>query len=176
MSRYVNAANADGLFVGYGTRKADNEVPAVTAVEGQKKQMSFTLVLKDLTDTTVVPSPNSVSIPRGSLITDAYLIVTEAAVGGTSIDIGTYAFGTAGVADGTVDDADGIFSAIATGTLTLGAVVPADGALPNATAVGATSNSSVTVAGTYNTAFSAGIVQVFIEYIVPGTGTASVAV
>ena len=175
MARDLLWTNSDGLVVGFGTHSVDNEVAAV-ANAGAKTRVSAEITLADLVDTFAAANrkPQEIRIPRGSLITQAYVVVkTLAASGGAAtLDLGLW-----GVND-VVDDADGIVADITVAEMdTAGEVHICDGALvasPGNTAaagvvtVGATSNSDVVFAPSFETAaFTAGVVLLVVEYIAP---------
>lgn len=175
MSRDAVWSNSDGLSVGFGTHSVDNDVPA-TRNNGTKTRVSVEITLADLVDTFAAANrkPQEIRIPRGALITEAYVVTKVAATSGGSatLDIGLW-----GVND-VVDDADGIVSAIALTEIdTVGEVHICDGALvassgntaaAGVATVGATANADVVIAPSYSTAvFTAGVVLLVVEYIAP---------
>lgn len=165
MGRASVWSNSDGLAVGFGTRSETRGCAFRVADNGatQKLYVDVDLVA-DLgtsiaaTDDFIVYGP---VIPNGAVILSGSTKVTEAAAGGTDIDIGLYD------KDGTVVDADGIDAAIATASLTLGAEVAADGADIN-TAVATTGGVKLGVIRTGT--FTAGKVVIEVEYAVPNVG------
>jgi hypothetical protein len=168
MARQNTWTNQDGLIVGFGTHSVDNNVPAEDAGNGSVKVAKLLITGTALEDTVTVASlpPQSVRIKRGARITRAFLqVVTAFTSGGAAtLDIGTFA------ADATADDADGIDAAVAlTAIDAIGEMVSCDGALVGATvAAGATSNSDVIIAASYNTAaFTAGTAILTVEYVEP---------
>src|SRR3990167_8754134 len=172
MARDLIWSNADGLSVGFGTHSVDNDVPAVSAI-GNKVRVSMEINLVDLVDTFAATTrkPQEIRIPRGSVITEAYVVTKVAATGTTAtLDLGLW-----GVGD-VVDDADGIVADITVGELdAIGEVHICDGALvassgntaaAGVVVVGATSNSDVVIAPSYETSvFTAGVVLLVVEYI-----------
>tara|TARA_R110000764_G_scaffold146013_1_gene233776 strand:- start:537 stop:953 length:417 start_codon:yes stop_codon:yes gene_type:complete len=110
----------------------------------------------DLTADKVVAANDAV-IPAGSYIANAHLVVTAAAVGGTSIN-----FGLANAA-GAAIDADGIDAAVATAALAANKAVVCNGALVGgADGVGA-ADAYITTANTGT--FTAGEAVLVISYI-----------
>lgn len=100
------------------------------------------------------------AIVSGARIKSATLKVTEAAAGGTSINIGTYKR-----ADGTALDADGIDAAILTAALTAGAFIDCDGAQVGA-GTGLTEDAFVNVVATGT--YTAGKFTLVVHYEKPG--------
>ncbi len=154
--------NADGLNVGFGTRDvAENEGQKI-ATSGVEETVVFDLndaVALDLTTLDVSSDAivHGASIPAGSYIVSAKLVVKTAfASGGApTLDIGTYDL------DGAAVDANGLFAAVALGSL--GANADADGA-------GAQIDSVVTqevkIGANRNvTTYTAGAAQVVVKYI-----------
>lgn len=191
MSRGATWNNPDGLVVGFGTHTQDNEVAAV-ASGNMKKILRLSVTLADLEDTDSITAASfdarSAIIKRGSIITNAYVNVVTAAAGSSSVlDIGCYDVNTDSI---TVDDANGIVSDI---TLTqmsaIGEVTHCDGVYISGTqefasdekregtiSVGRTSTSDVVVICGFDTAaFTAGVIEIIVEYIEP-QGAAIVAV
>lgn len=168
MPRNNTWTNADGLVVGFGTHSVDNNVPAEDAGNGTTKVVKLLVTGTQVPDTVAAANiaPQSVLIKRGSRITRAYFeVITAFTSGGAAtLDLGT--FSAAAVAD----DADGIDAAVAlTAIDTAGEIVACDGALVGGTvAAGATSDSDVLVAPSYNVAaFTAGVGMLVVEYIEP---------
>lgn len=168
MARGSTWSNKDGLTVGFGTHTEDNDVPAVCG--GTKKVLTMEITLADLADTFAAANrkPQEVVIPRGSYITRAVVQTKVAATSGgaATLDIGTWGTGDS------VDDADGIVADITIAEMTsVGETHVCDGALilaSNGVGVGATSNSDVVIAPSYETAaFTAGVVLLTVEYTVP---------
>lgn len=168
MPRGNTWTNSDGLIVGFGTHSSDNGVPAEDAGNGSTKVVRL-LVTGTLVPDTVAAAnlaPQSVLIKRGSRITRAYFeVITAFTSGGSAtLDLGTFSPAAA------ADDADGIDAAIAlTAIDTAGEIVACDGALVGGTvAAGATSDTDVIVAPSYNTAaFTAGLGMLVVEYVEP---------
>ena len=177
MSRGSTWTNSDGLVVGFGTHSEDNNVAAVTKSANGRVALKMEITLSGLSDAFAATNvdPQAVRIPRGSVITDAYLVTKVAAVGTGTLDIGTWGVG---LTTEVVDDANGIVDAVATSEMNaVGEVHICDGALVSASGntaaagivtVGATSNSDVVIAPSYDTAaFTAGVVLLHLEYIPP---------
>lgn len=178
MARNATWTNDDGLVVGFGTHSEDNNVAGVTQSSGGRVTVKQEITLADLADTFAATNvdPQAVRIPRGSVITNAYLEVKVAAVGASAtLDIGTWGVG---LATEVVDDADGIVADASTAELNaIGEVHICDGALvassgntaaAGVVCVGATSDSDVVIAPSYETAaFTAGVVLLHVEYIPP---------
>jgi hypothetical protein len=183
MARDATWTNSDGLIVGFGTHTEDNNVPAVTAI-GTKTRVSMEITLADLVDTIAAGniSPQSIRIPRGAIITEAYVVVKTAAAGGGTLDIGTWGVG---IATEVVDVADGLVADITTAEMNaVGEVHICDGALVSSSgntaaagivSVGATSNSDVVITASYETTvFTGGVLLLVVEYIAPFGSTAGV--
>lgn len=143
-----------GTRTNYGVRKINEKFGGKQA-EGVEQYIDLVFEYNDLP---VAGSEMEALIPRHSLIVKAFLEVIVPFVGGTSYNIGLSKI------DGTAIDADGLFAAIATASLTpagkwnlgAGALVGAGiGADPGVITVAAT--------GTY----TAGKARLIIEYI-PG--------
>lgn len=180
MARGNTWTNSDGLVVGFGTHTEDNDVPA-EANNGVRKAVYVEIDLTDLADAFAAANrkPQEVRIPRGSVITSAYLEVLTAATssGGGTLDIGTWGVGDA------ADDPNGIVDAVTVtemseaGELHIcdGAMVGASGnSAPagDAVAVGGVSDSDVVIAPSYDTAvFQTGVVALHVEYLAPSGST-----
>ncbi len=171
MSRDTLFVNQDGLTLGFGTHSADNDMLQV--VEGGTVKV-YAIEILDATkleDTDAITAagsipPQSVLIPRGSIIRSASFSVTKifTSGGAATLDIGTYS--PAAV----VDDANGIDVDIAlTAIDAIGDVVVCDGALVNGVLpVGAVSDSDVAVVFGFEAAvFTAGAGVLTLEVIVP---------
>jgi len=102
-------------------------------------------------------SGEDASIPAGSYIVDAYIVVETAFAGGTSINVGFYQ------EDGTVIDADGVDAAVTTAALGANKAVACDGALVGGTATVGANDAYLRVVPTGT--FTAGKAKLFIEYI-----------
>lgn len=144
--------NADGLVVGFGRANTRNPEAGVIETKGNLRQVELE-VYYDMDS--AAANVKSAVIPAGAVITSATISVSEAFVGGTSVDVGT--IGT----DGTGADADAI-DTVLTAALTKGAVVEADGA-----AVGAMVAADVNLTFATTGTFTAGRASVFVEYIMP---------
>lgn len=165
-----NTHTFDGLVVGYGTHTVDNDVGTVNdggTVKQYRIELSDATALED-TDAITVASipPQSVLIPRGSVIKSANFSVTSVFTSGgaATLDIGFYS------AAAVVDDANGIDADIAlTAIDAIGDIVACDGAVVGGVVpVGATSNSDVVVVFGFEAAvFTAGAGVLTLEVIVP---------
>ena len=103
------------------------------------------------------------AIVSGARIKSATLKVTEAAAGGTSINIGTYK-----KADGTALDADGIDAGVLLAALVSGAYIDCDGAQVGAGS-GLSEDAFVNVVATGT--FTAGKFTLVVHYEKPGSYT-----
>ena len=150
----MSYTNADGLLV---LTNGESGVPAEngrTAVAAKKN------LLVDIDLTKGGQSWRSgvdASIPAGSYITSASLVVKTAAAGGTTVTVGLV------TAAGAAIDADGIDAAVATADLAANKAVACDGDLVGGTAtVGAVeAYVGISTSGT----FTAGNLLLVIEYI-----------
>lgn len=157
----ANEVNADGLLVQYGPQEARN----VGITDANSKRLVADIDLTDPlgftadldNDGTEDGYATDAFIPAGSFITNSYLVVKEAAAGGTSINIGLYEV------DGTVIDADGIDAAILTAEMAANEAVVNDGALVGGTATVGAANAYLFVAATGT--FTAGKAKLVVEYI-----------
>jgi hypothetical protein len=177
MARQSTWTNSDGLKVGFGTRSDNDESPGVLGGRaGARRTLVCEIDVANLVDTFAAANRTGYEavIPRGSIITAAYLntVTAVASSGGGTLEIGTW--GT----NDSVDDADGIVATVAVAELNaVGEVHICDGALvaaPGNTAaagiisVGATANSDCIIAPSWATAaFQSGVVQLTVEYIAP---------
>lgn len=171
MARGSTWTNSDGLVVGFGAHTKDNDIPVVTSGGGSVKTMVMQIIGVDLPDTYAATdtAPQSARIKRGSTIVDAVFVVDVAFTSGgaATLDIGTWSIGKA---TEVVDVANGIDAAVAlTAIDAVGKTVQCDGTLVNGTIpVGATCDSDVVIAPSYNTAaFTAGKGTLTIQYIEP---------
>jgi len=170
MARAATWTNSDGLVVGFGTHTEDYNVTVKVGGSGANATYKFHLVGTGLVNTyaAVDTPPQSATIPRGSYIKSAHLLVTEVFTGSSStLDIGTW---TKGKATEVVDDAAGIDAAIAlTAIDALGDVVVCDGALVGALVpVGRTGDFDCVIAPSWNTAaFTAGKAILTLEVLLP---------
>jgi hypothetical protein len=187
MSRNATWTNSDGLVVGFGTHSDDNDVAAVEGTQGVKRTQKMRVTLSDLLDAATDASipPQAAQIPRGSIITDAYVqtIVAAASAGnGATLDIGTWGRGS--LTTPAVDDANGFADALTEARMsTVGEIISlksdalagvliaqldTGGTTVVGTPVGSVSLSDCVVACSYDTeAFTAGIVEITVEYIQP---------
>ena len=153
MTHKTTWANSDSLTIGFGPNYAERETGAVVKTSGYLKQA--------VVDFTYQSSAPTISLPAGSVVKSAYLIVGTAWVGGTDVQVG----------DGT--DPDGFISASqgATANLTAGAVIRAGGAYAAAdtdtTAIelwkvyGSADTIDVAFTGT----FTAGTARLVVDYV-----------
>lgn len=175
MARANTWTNSDGLVVGFGTHTEDNDVAAVSG--GTKKRLEVEYDLADLADTFAATNvkPQDPRIPRGSYITRATIqtLVAATSGGAATLDIGTWGVG---LTTEVVDDADGLVADATIAEMTsVGETHVCDGALilaSDGVGVGATSNSDVVIAPSYETAaFTAGRIRLTVEYIIPAGST-----
>lgn len=151
--------NADGLEVLMHGEQGEIRPNGSTAVGVRKSLVVRFDDLTELTDATWTPRANDAFLPAGAVVLKATTVVDTAATSGGSavLDLGLYE------ADGTIIDDDGIDAAVAVAALTADAVIDNDGA---SVAARVGSNNAY-VGATYDTAaFTAGAVQVVIEYLV----------
>lgn len=174
MARGSTWTNSDGLVVGFGTHTSDNSVMGDNE-DGAVKTLQVQIVGTELVDTFAATNikPQDATIKRGSVIRAATLVVTEVFTSGgaATLDIGTW---SKGKATEVVDVANGILAAAAITTIdAVGEVSRCAGTLVASTiSCGATSDSDVVIAPSYNTAaFTAGKATLTIEYIEPKFGT-----
>lgn len=159
--RGANWTNKDGLYVGFGTRKAENNTSAAHADRGAIQTMTVKIVGTELADTCTAASlENAAVIPADALLLDARLFVTTAFAGASAVlDIGTY-----NASDNTEADDDGIAAAIATATLVDNYTVACSGA---DTGVVCDGTNGWKIGASYDTAaFTAGEATLVIRYIV----------
>ena len=159
MARNAYWTNQDGLVVGFGTRTITKNAGAKIAKGGAVEQMVVEVDLATLADAVATTDDAVVMgahIPAGALLQSATLIVDVAAVGASAVlDIGTYDL------DGAEIDDDGIDAAVATASLTAGAVIACDGAL-----VGTVLAANSRIGLSYDTAaFTAGTATLVVEFI-----------
>ena len=151
-----------GAVQHYGPRQTNDGLPAGVSTYGVVKQIVMSFDFDDLAlgKFTAAQDAANLLIPANSLIRHAFLEVDTAWVGGTSINIGF------DEADGTVIDADGLFTAaaLATANLTAKAWLVGTGALATNDTVG-TLNAAITVDVTGT--FTAGAARLIVEYIEP---------
>lgn len=151
--------NEDGLYVGFGTRKAEKNTGGAHASRGAIQTQTVKLYGPDMGDAVAASDlENAARIPQDALLLSADLFVTTAFAGATAtLDIGIY-----DAADDSAVDDDGVDAAIAVGTLTDNAVVACDGAL-----VGTVMAQESKIGASYDTAaFTAGEATLVVRYIV----------
>lgn len=148
--------NADGLRI-----LTDNDQGAVNN-KGISSDVDIKTLVVDVDLTAnISPVANDPFIPAGSYIKSATAVVTQAAAGGTSVNIGLSSLSSAGVES--VIDADGIDAGVLTAALAANLAVVCNGALVGGTAGVGADNAYVTTAATGT--FTAGKFKLVIEYI-----------
>jgi len=178
MSRGSTWTNSDGLVVGFGTHTEDNNVDGVYQGSNGEVTVVKEITLADLPDTFAATNvnPQDHRIPRGSVIKSAYLqtIVAASTSGSPTLDIGLWGVGltteVVDTADGIVADATPAEMGAAGEGIQLDGTVIADAATAASTVAcaGATSNSDVVIAPSYETAaFLSGKVKLHLTYIPP---------
>ncbi len=178
----------DGLVVGYGRHTVDNGVGTVFQGANGLNTYTLEIVMADLSDTyAAADSPSqAAAIPRGSMIQSAYIhsVIAPVSGGGGTFDLG---FWSKGLATEVVDVADSLVADVTVAEFgLLGEAIQLDGvciadaatAASTVATVGATSNSDVVPAPSYETAvFTAGVIRVYINYFAPmGTAGRTIAV
>ena len=159
--------NKDGLWIKFPADGRDTR-GGEFAVPGTPERVALAhLDLVALNGSTDAPlDPGITGIPANVVITGVDVVTTTAAAGGTSFTLGGRKFSDA------TDDADGFVTAAGGGllaNLTLGSKQQFVKGTANAgayigTKFATAKDLSVTVTGT----FTAGVVDVWIKYIVPG--------
>jgi hypothetical protein len=155
--------NQDGLYVGFGTRKAESNTGSNHGGSSAIRTMTLKIVGSELSDAVAAADlENAAVIPADSVILSANLFVTTAFAGVNAVlDIGTYK-----AADNTAEDDDGIDAAIATATLVDNYAVACDGADIGTVVTG----SGYKIAASYDTAaFTAGEATLVVRYLVPSS-------
>lgn len=148
--------NADGLRV-----LTNNDQGAVNN-KGISSDVDIKTLVVDVDLTAdISPVANDPFIPAGSYIKSATAVVTQAAAGGTSVNIGLSSLASDGTA--TAIDADGIDAGVLTAALAANLAVVCNGALVGGTAGVGAANAYVTTAATGT--FTAGKFKLVIEYI-----------
>lgn len=153
--------NQDGLYVGYGTRKVENNSSMAHSDRGAIQTLSMKIYGPDLGDAVAAADlENAAVIPADALLLDATLFVTTAFAGATAtLDIGTY-----NASDNTADTDDGVDSAIAVAALVDNAVITCDGAQLGAVCDG---TGGWKLGASYDTAaFTAGEGTLIVRYAV----------
>lgn len=155
MTRASTWSNPDGLIVGFGPNYAERQVGGVVKQEGVQKEAKVQFTYQS----TLGASGASIVIPAGSVVSDVYMKVGTAWVGGTSLSFG----------DATTPGGYVTTTAAATANLTAGAAIPANGAyiftategklVPKVFATETTL--FITVAGT----FTAGTAEITVVYV-----------
>lgn len=148
--------NADGLRI-----LTDNDQGAVNN-KGISSDVDIKTLVVDVDLTAdISPVANDPFIPAGAYIKSATAVVTQAAAGGTSVNIGLSSLASDGTAS--VIDADGIDAGVLTAALAANLAVVCNGALVGGTAGVGAANAYVTTAATGT--FTAGKFKLVIEYI-----------
>ena len=148
--------NADGLRV-----LTNNDQGAVNN-KGISSDVDIKTLVVDVDLTAdISPVANDPFIPAGAYIKSATAVVTQAAAGGTSVNIGLSSLASNGTA--TAIDADGIDAGVLTAALAANLAVVCNGALVGGTAGVGAANAYVTTAATGT--FTAGKFKLVIEYI-----------
>lgn len=144
--------NADGLTVEFGTRDLVNLEAGLIHTKGNYKELHIDLhAIEDV----VAYLPKSDMVPAGSVITSARILVKEAFVGGTSVEIGTTDLDNTNATTDSVIDTT--LTALLVDNATIeGAGVDIDGPLSTADRF-----VSFTTVGTY----TAGQATLIVEYI-----------
>ena len=175
----------DGLVVGYGPHSVDNNVACDSAGGGVKRIQKLRVLLADVTTAaTEANTPaQSAQIPRGSIITDAYVQTIVAAAGSSStLDIGLWGRGS--LATPVTDNADGIAENLTEARMsTVGEIISlksdalagiylpqldTGGTTVVGTPVGSVALDSCVISVEWDTAaFTAGEVEITVEYIPP---------
>ena len=148
--------NADGL------RILTNNDQGASNNKGISSDVDIKTLVVDVDLTAdIAPVANDPFIPAGAYIKSATAVVTEAAVGGTNVNIGLSSL----AADGTVSviDADGIDQTVATAALTANKAVVCNGALVGGADTIGAANAYVTTGATGT--YTAGEFKLVIEYI-----------
>lgn len=152
--------NEDGLFVGFGTRKAEKNTGGAHASRGAIQTQTVKLKGTDMGDAVAASDlENAARIPADALLLSADLFVTTAftSEGIAVLDIGIYNADT-----GAAVDDDGIDAAVALAALVDNGVVACDGALVNTVMAQETK-----IGASYDTAaFTAGEATLVVRYIV----------
>lgn len=145
--------NADGLTILSGGEQGETNDKGNTINSDDSQLVAHV----DLVDLPLTPVSFDSFIPKGSFITDAYVVVEEAAAGGTSITLGLYE------KDGTVIDADGLNGAVLLADLDADNAVVLSGDLVRGTATVGAEDAylGITAAGT----FTAGKIKVCVYFI-----------
>jgi hypothetical protein len=171
---------SDGLAVGFGRRTVDDENPAVVRTSGVTKELI--LELDDLA-TQVFSNTNTVAAARlgryanaptlknGSVVNKVTVVVKTAAAGASAdLQLGFYTINAlTGVL--TVQDQDALLTTTdsAVGDLTPAGKVLVFGPTGNGASLGkaAVANGPVVVVATSEAAYSAGALQIIVEYTEP---------
>lgn len=144
--------NADGLVVEFGARDTVNLEAGLIHTKGNTQEIHMDLFAEhDVTDY----APKSVVIPAGSVITGARVLVDEAFVGGTNIQVGT-----TDVA-GTNADTDALVATTVTASLTANATLEGAGSAIDGDLSTADRFVTFTTSGTY----TAGQARLVVEFI-----------
>lgn len=164
MARATTWVNEDGLTIGQGAHDSRNPAAANVRTQGNVNIQQMVFDYDALpTGGGVAPSQQSIPLPAKAVIKRAQVRVIDAFVGGTTITLGLKE------EDGTTIAAAGIDS-LATAALTAGAVIECDGAWIGVSVGDNEAYLLSNVTGTY----TAGSMEVLIEYIMPQSDTTPV--
>ena len=151
--------NGEGIDVRFGTSAAVASKGGAPVNSGETNTVVFDLDLTELaTGSDLVIDDEMQTLPKGALITEAFIDVLTAATSGGSatLDVGIY-----GVDDGAAIDDNGIDAAVALAAITpAGARIVCDGAIVGT----ALAEHSFIGAGAGTAVFTAGKVRVTIKY------------
>jgi len=158
--------NKDGLAVGFGPRKVEeNSAAVVVAGDGHERLAVMKLVGTGLAAApTAAQLANTAVIPVGAQIKSVRVVVDEAFVGGTSVDLGGYTLADAD------QDENGFIAALLTATLVSGydETYTAPATNKGGAYIGTQLAASVKVVPSYNTSgYTAGIATVTIAFEMP---------
>lgn len=160
----TNVQNKDGLMIKYGTAKAVPKRAGEYDFDGAVHQVEIKLDLVDLTQTETILD-DLVLLPKGAIIQEVEVLATTAAATGTAVDLGLIK------ADRTTEyDYNGILAAIPAASMDTGdftrfseGVGTYNGAVLG---VPLTETAYISASMTDATAFTAGKVQIRLNYCV----------
>lgn len=116
--------NSDGLYVKFGKEEADTASGGHYNVDGATKEVSITIPYTELLSATAAivgsvgnPGARGVILPKGAVIEEVEVVVTEAFTSSGTIGSSTFVLGTKEAGDRSTEaDHDGLTTASATGT------------------------------------------------------------
>jgi hypothetical protein len=116
--------NKDGLFVKFGKEEADTAAGGAYNVDGALKEVSVTIPYTELESASAAivgsvgnSGARGVQLPKGALIEEVEIVVTEAFTSSGTIGSATFVSGTVEAGDrSTAADVDGLTTSSATGT------------------------------------------------------------